>query len=498
MPTRKMTFFTAVASCLALLLPFCGGNTGVHDDCVAEICNDGVDNDCDGAADLLDPDCQSPSGEICGDGVDNDGDGAIDCFDGDCGYEGAVEFSCGDGRDNDCDGAADCLDPDCAPTLACSSCATEGRTLCGGECVDTASDPRHCGGCGIACSPGDVCQSSSCRPGGDCRETPCTGFTYCNLADGACMPGCASSGQCGSNESCDVATHQCACNAGFHRCSGMCVSNGSPLSCGSLCEPCPADPNGHATCDGSVCGTVCNENFLFCGGRCTACPTGGTVGCAGDRCVCLPGYHDCGGRCLSNTSVEGCGTSCTPCPTDPNGTPTCDGASCGLDCSGGYHVCGGACASNVDPQHCGTLCTPCPALEHATATCDGTSCGFSCVAGYVLCGGECCEHCSTAGCTGFTWCNAATGLCEEGCTTHDQCAYGYFCYLADHACARTVDSSCPAGYTYMGMCSNGTDFCVHGGLPSGTQYVFEESCPAGTTDRGYFHCSGYTYVCVPD
>lgn len=116
----------------------------------------------------------------------------------------------------------------------------------------------------------------------------------------------------------------------------------------------------------------------------------------------------------------------------------------------------------------------------------------------MTCFSECCESCSTAGCTGLTWCNPTTGLCEPGCSTHDQCSYGYFCYLAEHECALTVDTSCPPGYTYRGMCSDGTDFCVHSGLPSGTEYVFVDPCPAGTTERGNFYCSDVTRVCVPD
>src|SRR5690606_22402628 len=57
---------------------FCGDDETVQ-------CNDGVDNDNDGLADELDPDCASPNGlsegapdiTICNDGVDNDGDGFV-------------------------------------------------------------------------------------------------------------------------------------------------------------------------------------------------------------------------------------------------------------------------------------------------------------------------------------------------------------------------------------------------------------------------------------
>ena len=118
-------------------LPFAPGPHGFV--CGAEYCADGKDNDCDGLADLEDPDCLDCS--------DEDGDGyglhaspacphpgAADCDDTDpTVYPGALdpcdgidqncdgldgspeeirEGNCGDGVDNDCDGLID-SDPEC-------------------------------------------------------------------------------------------------------------------------------------------------------------------------------------------------------------------------------------------------------------------------------------------------------------------------------------------------------------------------------------------------
>jgi hypothetical protein len=49
-----------------------------------EICDDGIDNDGDGKADILDTDCPQNQVEICSDRRDNDGDGLIDTNDPDC------------------------------------------------------------------------------------------------------------------------------------------------------------------------------------------------------------------------------------------------------------------------------------------------------------------------------------------------------------------------------------------------------------------------------
>jgi hypothetical protein len=116
-----------------------------------------------------------------------------------------------------------------------------------------------------------------------------------------------------------------------------------------MCGACPAPAaNGAATCDGTKCDIACN-----------------------------PGYHNCGGNCVSNNSTSSCGTtSCNTCPTQANGVATCDGTNCGIACNTGYHNCGGSCVSNNSTSSCGTTsCNSCPVPNGGVATCDGTNCG---------------------------------------------------------------------------------------------------------------------------
>lgn len=91
---------------------------------------------------------------------------------------------------------------------------------CDGVCVDTNSDPAHCGSCDSPCSA---------PPGAEAT---------CSL------------GECGF-----------VCPEGFHACDGMCVDNFATATCGNSCAPCPTTGNGAATCDGVSCSFICEPGF---------------------------------------------------------------------------------------------------------------------------------------------------------------------------------------------------------------------------------------------
>jgi hypothetical protein len=180
-------------------------------------CFDGLDNNCDGKTDHLDPACQTA--ELC-DGFDNDGDGLVDeifslnvsctagvgaceakgktvcksdktgtvcnATAGTPGTEGpAGSASCLDGKDNDCDGVSDLADSDCQSAEKCDgldndgdgkvdedftdlgascsvgvgTCAVDGHKVCRADGTGTICDavkgnPSPEGPSGASCSDG--------------------------------------------------------------------------------------------------------------------------------------------------------------------------------------------------------------------------------------------------------------------------------------------------------------------------------------------------------
>ncbi len=109
----------------------------VSDGDVEYSCDNGVDEDADGATDCEDEDCaaeQVCSRENCVNGTDDDLDGATDCEDEDCTLDPAClpPEDCTNGVDDDLDGATDCGDLDCVGTQACQ----------GGQCILNASFGR--------------------------------------------------------------------------------------------------------------------------------------------------------------------------------------------------------------------------------------------------------------------------------------------------------------------------------------------------------------------
>jgi len=88
-----------------------------------------------------------------------------------------------------------------AMTSAGSDCQPW-ETSCGGECVDTQTDPGHCGGCGNVCGM-EVCAEGMCSAGcGDLTQCgqSCVDLEGDSLHCGECDSPCDEGQLCGEGE----------------------------------------------------------------------------------------------------------------------------------------------------------------------------------------------------------------------------------------------------------------------------------------------------------
>ncbi len=105
------------------------------------------------------------------------------------------------------------------------------ETDCGGTCVDTRSDPDHCGGCSAPCDPGWSCERSVCRcPAG---TTPCDTECVDTTSSAAHCSGCFLA--CRAGAVCEGSV--CRCAPGTSLCDG-----------GTACTTAP-DTDGDGICD---------------------------------------------------------------------------------------------------------------------------------------------------------------------------------------------------------------------------------------------------------
>jgi hypothetical protein len=402
-------------------------------------------------------------------GTDDDCDDAAFCdVDNVCAFKRGRSAGCSDQRQ--CDSGY-CSDGVCCDELCdgqCESCVLAGSlgtctpvpagqppagtkspcqsdgSVCGGSCDGTNRD---------ACAfPGanTVCRAASCIDGVETFSATCDGAGAC---PGAVTQSCAPY-ICGAT----VCTSSCGDDNGCAQ-AGWCDLSGGSGVCRqdfALGEPCLRDTQ----CLSGVC--VAN---VCCDTDCTT-PANATQVCPAGVCgfQCNTGFHSCNGMtCVSDASVNSCGpTNCTPCPNGPaNSTRTCIAGVCGWACSSGFHLCPGGtqglCLSNTSPDSCGTSCTPCPnGPPNSTRTCSAGVCGYVCNQFYKACGAEC-IHLSAC-CTGAD--------CGQGDTCHDHvcCSHPRICGTApnDFCCAE--GSECVPGTGTCRTCSLNGNSCNDNGV----------------------------------
>ncbi len=375
----------------------------------AEIC-DGVDNDCDGAADNgfdLKGDVNNCGG--CNQKCAQVPNGTVSCVAGKCTPKCNPGFSessnCGykcptnppvaetcNGVDDDCDGVID----DGAPgaNVACEThcpggkCVGEckaGKTVCTGTskglvCVngvgpaaeicdgkdndcdgqtdegyDLQNDPTNCGKCGVSCAANDKCIAGKCQftcspPYYDADKNPANGCEY----------------------KCDtVAVGPETCNGVDDDCNGLVddAVGGVGGTCDAECPalaPCVAAGNCAATlstCQGGCCGE-CTQGQL-------TCQTGQVVCIAGAQPkleVCDGKDNNCDGQIDEGYNLSSDPTNCGVCGKKcefPNGIGACVNGGCVLQtCKPGF--------GDVDKSDPANGCEyACPVNPSTSEACNG-------------------------------------------------------------------------------------------------------------------------------
>jgi hypothetical protein len=225
--------------------------------------------------------------------------------------------------------------------------------MCGGECVDTAVDPSHCGGCDVVCAGGEGCKDGACLPL-DCPA----GLVRC---DGGCIDPKTDPLHCGASGDCSGAAAGVACEPGF-------------------------------VCDGDgACGLSCQAGLVVCDGVCTDPLTD-------------EGHCGAGPDCAAEPGVE-CGPG-----------ELCDGSGqCAVSCQDGLLECAGLCTDPLsNPAHCSECDSPCPPAVNAESFCDGGVCDYMCDEGYVDCNGEEADGCEAHPVDDPQNCGRCGEVCSSG------------------------------------------------------------------------------------
>jgi hypothetical protein len=333
--------------------------------------------------------------------------------------------------------------------LACNGNADCASLVIGTAMQATCDPATHT--CMVTQKPLVVCTGDAdCKDDNVCTDDSCTTGMCGNAPNGA-------SGCCGMDSDCLPVTDATCQKAQCTQSQCGVVSTGASGCCNF-----DGDCGGTLTCSANRC---CGAGQKYCAGATPSCaPTSGCCvaadcadktgfnkACTAHACVytCPAGSHDCAGSCVSNTSVNSCGTtSCTPCAAGSScQMATCDGTSCGLTSNGNA-----GCCTNAN------VATACPAPMNScqVRVCNtDNSCGYNstgalgccstgqgaadCGSGITCVNNQCCG-------TGQMFCGAkGSGFCapSDGCCSAADCAdranAGKSCNATTHECEYTCN-----------------------------------------------------------
>jgi hypothetical protein len=478
-----------------------------------EVCDDGLDNDCNGRVD----DCKMCDGRsVPEDDPAHCGNCETACRSDQRCERGACK--CPLGSPLECAGS--CTDSSvdsnhcggCGLACDASQLCTEGACVCpssaapdfcaNGGCVSLASDANHCGDCNTACSQGRTCSAGACvcpagSPPNFCDGVGCVDFQTSVAHCGACDNACVSTQVCSAGS--------CTCPSGQTLCDGKCVDLKADAQncgeCGETCAVALACITGACSCSAAgyqVCGADCaklDSDPLHCGDCDTECAAG--EACSAGHCGCASGVY-CADECMPVDDEQNCGACGKACPA----SQICQGGTCG--CAGfGLTPCGDQCVSlTSDEQHCGNCATVCRNTEEcgvlgcdcpgSQTFCDNVNACVSLSTDADHCGncGNACdptEICSGSTCqcpvAGALYC-ASVGACTDTLSNEQHCGACNVACKPTEVCTGG-NCACPAGETFCAKANS----CVDLQADSSNCGACGTVCPANT------HCASGGCAC---
>jgi hypothetical protein len=188
------------------------------------------------------------------------------------------------------------------------------------------------------------------------------------------------------------------------------------------------DDGGGNDCEAplTICGFDCvdtEDDPRYCGDCTTSCP-GGYV-CDAGECMdpgdCRTNGIGCSGFTFCDQATGECLRGCTNAQQCNGDHEICDASIHECVCAAEFERCAFDCVDTQnDPRFCGDCATSCPS-------------GDVCEAGTCMDPGDC--RTNGSGCSGFTYCDEATGECLRGCDHDDQCT-------GDNETCDTVTHTC--------------------------------------------------------